>query len=225
MTQPLYVFDLDETLINGDCAMIWNEFMVEKGIVSDPNFLQQDEHLMALYARGEMNMEEYLTFCMAPLLHHPKAQVMEWVEECVTRDVLPKLFPQAKQLITELKRDQIDMLIISASVAFLVEAVADKIGIEQAIGIDLKEQDHRFTSKVVGTASYREGKVTRLKQWLAATDKRYDSIHFFTDSINDLPLCLHADHVYLVNPCERLNHYLVTNNGQKTANWQRLNWG
>ncbi|MEF1307625.1 HAD-IB family hydrolase, partial [Vibrio owensii] len=24
MSKPLYVFDLDETLINADCAMIWN---------------------------------------------------------------------------------------------------------------------------------------------------------------------------------------------------------
>ena len=34
MTKPLYVFDLDETLIKADSAMIWNEFLVEKGIVA-----------------------------------------------------------------------------------------------------------------------------------------------------------------------------------------------
>ncbi len=32
MSKPLYVFDMDETLINADCAMIWNAFLVEKGI-------------------------------------------------------------------------------------------------------------------------------------------------------------------------------------------------
>ncbi|MBE8924164.1 HAD-IB family hydrolase, partial [Escherichia coli] len=29
-------------------------------------------------------------------------------------------------------------------------------------------------------------------------------VTFYTDSINDLPLCLHADRVRLVNPCPQL---------------------
>ncbi|TKF05158.1 HAD-IB family hydrolase, partial [Vibrio kanaloae] len=28
MFKPLYVFDMDETLINADAAMLWNEFLV-----------------------------------------------------------------------------------------------------------------------------------------------------------------------------------------------------
>ena len=50
MTKPLYVFDLDETLIKADSAMIWNEFLVEKGIVDDASFLTEDQRLMALYS-------------------------------------------------------------------------------------------------------------------------------------------------------------------------------
>ncbi|MCZ8503042.1 hypothetical protein O9853_22855 [Vibrio lentus] len=42
MTTPLYVFDLDETLMDGDSAMIWNEFLVEKGLVNDPSFLNEE---------------------------------------------------------------------------------------------------------------------------------------------------------------------------------------
>lgn len=31
MSKPLYVFDMDETLFDADCAMLWNRFLVEKG--------------------------------------------------------------------------------------------------------------------------------------------------------------------------------------------------
>ena len=219
MSKPLYVFDLDETLINADCAMIWNEFMVEKGIATAPNFIEEDKRLMGLYAEGKMNMEDYLTFSMKPLENMPIEQVNALVEKCVENHILVKLFPQAKTLIEQLLRDEIDMVIISASVTFLVEAVGRRIGIPNALGIDLVVADNRYSAEIDGIPSYREGKVTRLKQWLETQPDNYSEIHFYTDSINDLPLCEYANYAYLVNPCPRLKEH------SDRTNWRVLNWG
>ncbi|MFW7524719.1 HAD family hydrolase [Vibrio ostreicida] len=204
MSRPLYVFDLDETLINADCAMIWNEFLVEKGVVTQPDFIQRDQQLMASYAKGELRMEDYLTFSMAPLMGMTTQYVDRLVEECVEDYILPKQFPQAVALIEKLSRDNVQMVIISASVTFLVAAVGRRIGIPSALGIDLVERLGCYSADISGVPSYREGKVTRLEQWLLAQPTRFSSVHFFTDSINDLPLCEYADFTYLVNPCPRL---------------------
>ena len=59
MTTPLYVFDLEETLMDGNSAMIWNEFLVEKGLVNDPSFLNEERRLMTLYVQGILNEEEF----------------------------------------------------------------------------------------------------------------------------------------------------------------------
>ncbi|MEZ8062087.1 HAD-IB family hydrolase, partial [Vibrio kanaloae] len=55
MTTPLYVFDLDETLMDGNSAMIWNEFLVEKGLANEPSFLNEERRLMTLYVQGILN--------------------------------------------------------------------------------------------------------------------------------------------------------------------------
>lgn len=219
MSIPLYVFDMDETLVNGDCAMIWNEFLVEKGIATQPNFLEQDQQLMALYAKGEMDMQDYLAFSIAPLAALPTSDVAILVEECVEQYILPKVFVQAASLIGQLKRNNVEMVVVSASVTFIVEAVAKKLGISHAIGIDLAEYQGCYSSKMIGTPSYREGKVTRLEQWLATQDQSFTEVHFYTDSINDLPLCNYADHTYLVNPCKQLSQY------DHQDQWQILSWG
>ncbi len=219
MSKPLYVFDMDETLVNADAAMLWNEFLVEKGIASDASFIEEDQRLMGLYSQGELDMEDYLTFAMEPLAHLTTQQVNTLVEECVESKILPKLFTQTLPLIEQLKRDEIDMLIISASVTFLVEVVGRKLGIPHALGIDLVEQQGCYTSKIEGVPSYREGKVTRLELWIAQQPNRYSDIHFYTDSINDLPLCEYADYTYLVNPCPRLRALA------DRPNWQILDWG
>ncbi|GEA61273.1 HAD family hydrolase [Vibrio comitans] len=218
MAKPLYVFDMDETLINGDCAMIWNEFLLEKGIVQDSKFLSEDKRLMELYSQGKLDMDEYLEFAMAPLLDMQKEDVDALVDECVETHILDRQFGESRALIQQLKKDDIDMLIISATVTFIVEAVARRIGIKHALGIDLAENNGRYTAKIEGIPSYREGKVVRLEQWLSENNHGYSSIHFYTDSINDLALCEHADYAYLINPCPRLAVL------PKRHNWTTLNW-
>lgn len=218
MSNPLYVFDMDDTLINGDCAMIWNQFLVQKGMVDSDKFLEQDRHMMALYAEGKMDMESYLEFAMSPLINLPSDHVNRLAIECVEQDVLPRLFSRAKLLIEQLNQRNVDMLIISATVSFIVHAVGRRIGIPETLGIDMIEENGCYTAKIDGIPSYREGKVTRLNAWLASQSQHYSEIHFYTDSINDLPLCERADFVYLVNPCKQLLAL------PDRENWQKLQW-
>ena len=101
-------------------------------------------------------------------------------------------------LIGVAKRD------VSASVSLLVQAVAAQLGIEQALGIDVEMADGGYSGVIAGTPSYQQGKVLRLAQWQQAHPEYSGEVTFYTDSINDLPLCLHADRVRLVNPCPQL---------------------
>jgi phosphoserine phosphatase len=55
---------------------------------------------------------------------------------------------------------------------------------------------------VIAGTSYQQGKVLRLAQHNRHPEHRGGD--FYTDSINDLPLCLHADRVRLVNPGPQL---------------------
>ncbi|EHU5126220.1 HAD-IB family hydrolase [Vibrio vulnificus] len=219
MSSPLYVFDLDETLIQGDCAMIWNAFLVDKGIATSADFIAEDRRLMALYAQGKMDMEDYLRFSIAPLANLTTSEVEQLVKECVETRIVDKLFPQANTLINHLANEGIDMLIISASVSFLVAEVGRCIGIRQTLGINMREVHGRYSAEIEGVPSYRQGKITRLQQWQETQPKHYSEIHFYTDSINDLPLCEYADFAYLVNPCPQLKQHA------HRPNWTVLHWG
>lgn len=220
MTKPLYIFDMDDTLVNGDCAMLWNAFIVEKQIVSDPKFLENDSAMMDLYAKGQMDMEEYLSYTLKPITSISMQYIDALVDEFVVEKVLPNVFPEALSLIKSLKEKEMPLLVISATVTFIVKKVANKIGIDQAIGINLAVENNCYTNKVIGIPSYREGKIQRLKDWFAESELFYDDIHFYTDSINDLPLCEYADHVYLINPCGQL-----LKKAEQYKDWVIYHWG
>jgi phosphoserine phosphatase len=55
--------------------------------------------------------------------------------------------------------------------------------------------------------SYREGKVTRLTEWLAANRVSLDDSWFYSDSHNDLPLLNLVTHPVAVDPDATLADY------------------
>ena len=70
----------------------------------------------------------------------------------------------------------------------------------------------------VGTLTYREGKITRLLEWLEQESETLDGAYFYSDSRNDLPLLLKVDHPQVVNPDPVLREH-----AQK-AGWPIHHW-
>ena len=64
----------------------------------------------------------------------------------------------------------------------------------------------RYTGRVSGTLSYREGKVTRLEQWLQEQDLSLEGAWFYSDSHNDLPLLEIVEHPVAVDPDDTLRN-------------------
>ncbi|MEB0133639.1 HAD-IB family hydrolase, partial [Pseudomonas sp. CCI2.4] len=60
----LAIFDLDETLIGGDCASLWSEQMARLGWVDKESFLRKNDELMAAYSAGQLAMEDYMAFSL-----------------------------------------------------------------------------------------------------------------------------------------------------------------
>tara|TARA_B100001094_G_scaffold332162_1_gene403098 strand:+ start:6688 stop:7353 length:666 start_codon:yes stop_codon:yes gene_type:complete len=218
MTHQLVVFDLDDTLIGRDSGSLWLDFLVEKKIIKQANFLEQAADFGKEYAHGRLDMPAYLRFSLAPLAHISIAQIQQWVEEYITERIEPVMYPQAQALIKQLTQAGTPMLIISASVSFIVQPIGKRMGVEDALGIDLVEKNNCYTPEILGEMSFREGKVTRLESWLKERNLRFDEIIFYTDSFNDLPLCEYADVVHMINPCDKLAEA-----GQKQA-WHTHHW-
>ena len=178
----LAIFDLDETLIHGDCATLWSEQMGRLGWVDPKSFMQRNNELMAAYSRGELAMEDYMAFSLEPLIGRTPEEVAHLVEPWVEDYIEPII------------------LVISASGTHLVKPIAERLGIDEVLGIELEVAHGFYTGKTVGTLTYREGKIIRLLEWLDEQEENLEGASFYSDSRNDLPLLLKVDHPHVVNP-------------------------
>ena len=212
MSRDLYVFDLDYTLIDADSSTLWCRYMVENHIAEDPDFLNKEKRLMDAYDRGELNVHDYIAFSMPPITKIPKEKVDAIVDDFVKNTFSNLIFKEAKELLNELKSQNESILLLSASADMIVNAVARYLGIKEAISVNIKVENGFYTDKIDGVPSFKEGKVICLEKYLLEHPEINGKITFYTDSINDLPLCLRADSVYTVNPGILLRQKALENN-------------
>jgi len=107
------------------------------------------------------------------------------------------------------------VVIVTATNEFVTRPIADAFGVKELIAIELvRDAQGEFTGDVLGTPSFREGKVTRVEAWLAARNLKWQDVEttFYSDSMNDLPLLEKSTHPVATNPDERLRQ-LATERG------------
>lgn len=200
----LAIFDLDETLIATDSGSAWLEYLVETDQL-DADFLRRDADYMALYNAGELSMSDYMAFSLQPVRGKTAAEIKQMVADFVAVKIAPHIYPQGQQLIHELQQAGQRVVIISATVDFIVRPIAAHLGVADVMAINIAcDSQGRATGSTEGVLSFREGKVTRLQQWLAQTGESAADAHFYSDSINDLALLDYVDYPFATNPHPRL---------------------
>ncbi|MGE1155598.1 HAD family hydrolase [Pseudomonas kitaguniensis] len=196
----LVIFDLDDTLIHGDCATLWSEQMGRLGWVDPESFMRKNVELMDAYSQGKLLMEEFMDFSLEPMIGRTPEEIDHLVEPWVEDIIEPLIYSEATKTIAHHRANGDRVLVISASGTHLVKPIAARIGIDEVLGIDLDVSHGVYSGRTVGVLSYREGKITRLLAWLEQTGETLDGAYFYSDSRNDLPLLLKVDHPQAVNP-------------------------
>ncbi|CNH28950.1 putative hydrolase [Yersinia thracica] len=216
----LALFDLDETLISDDSSGLWLRWLVDEGLASH-ELAEQEQYLMKQYYQGSLSMSCYMESTLSPLVGKHRVEVAGWVERFIARDILPRIYPQAKKLLAW-HRDRGDyIVIISATGEHLVNPIAQCFSANAALAIGVAVEDNRYTGKTYGTLTYREGKVERLKQWLTESPLLdFQHTYGYSDSINDKPLLEYVDRAAVINPGTELVDLAILHDWD-IHHWQR----
>jgi len=207
----LVLFDLDNTLLDGDSDFEWAQFLIEVGALDREIYEAQNQTFYDQYKAGTLNIHAFLNFQLKPLARHSRDQLDEWRREFIERKILPMISAASRKLV-ESHGDALTA-IVTATNSFVTRPIADEFGIEHLIATEPEVLNGKFTGGVTGTPSFREGKITRLNEWLASRNtalKNFDESYFYSDSLNDLPLLSQVTHPIAVNPDATLRAHAET---------------
>jgi len=204
----LAIFDLDNTLLRGDSDHAWGEFLVEQGAVDRERFAAENDRYYADYLAGTLDIYEFLeNHQLRPLAEHPRARLDHWRGEFMRGKILPLITDSARDLVERHRAQGDELMIITATNRFITAPIAREFGIPHLIATEPEEHNGEFTGRVRGIPSYREGKVTRLTDWLHDHQATLEGSWFYSDSHNDLPLLNLVSHPVAVNPDSTLADY------------------
>lgn len=197
----LALFDLDNTLLAGDSDFEWAQFLIDRGVLDREVYAARNQAFYDQYKAGTLDIHEFLDFQLKPLSRHPRQVLDTWHAEYMKERIAPMLRDSARALV-ERHRDEV-RVIITATNSFVTAPIARALGIEHLIATEPEIRNGEFTGGISGIPCFREGKVARLEDWLAARGQSLKSIlksTFYSDSQNDLPLLERVSHPVAVDP-------------------------
>jgi HAD superfamily hydrolase (TIGR01490 family) len=207
---PLAIFDLDNTLLTGDSDVLWCDFLVAHGLLSADQ-QARNARLDADYRAGTVSAAEFCAFYVGLFAGRSPAFWAPWRQRFFDETVQPRIPAAARALVQQHRSAGHTLVLSTATNRVITELTAASLGIPHLIATEVELVDGVYTGCAAGVLNMREGKVQRLHAWLA--DQRLDAAgrkaalagaHFYSDSVNDLPLLSAVGHPVAVDPDARL---------------------
>ena len=199
----LTLFDLDNTLLNGDSDFEWSQFLIRIGVIDRELFEVRNLEFYEQYKAGTLDIAEFLDFQLKPLSRHSHKTLDAWHAQFMRESVLPMITEKSRELVNAHLAAGDVCVIITATNSFVTAPIAREFGIAHLIATEPEQHAGEFTGRVSGVPSFREGKITRLRQWLDAQKwslQSFAQTTFYSDSLNDLPLLQQVTHPVATNP-------------------------
>ena len=195
------IFDLDDTLLCGDCEREWINFLFSKGLLKDPETILNKFDLE--YRKGVLNFVEYSRFIQKPIKGLSKEKVNIFIDEFIQKKIENLTDSLTKELLDEAKSAN-KVLIASGSHDFLVRRIANFFGINSSIGTPVEIKNDIFSGKLSGEPTFAQGKVRAVEKWCSQNNQKIKESIFYSDSINDLPMLEACGLPIVVDPDEKL---------------------
>jgi HAD superfamily hydrolase (TIGR01490 family) len=210
MKQNLALFDLDNTLLAGDSDYNWSLFLIKQGLLDEKTHHERNEQFYLDYKNGNLDIYKFLAFQLKPLSEHSVADLNALHAKYMDSVIRPMMTQKAQDLVNQHKAQGDLCLVITATNSFVTKPIAQAYGIAHLIGTDPEMVNGAYTGGVAGVPSFQEGKVTRLKQWLAERGQEladFEQSYFYSDSHNDLPLMKLVTHPVAVDADAKLTDF------------------
>jgi phosphoserine phosphatase len=124
----LVLFDLDNTLLDGDSDFEWAQFLISKGVLDREVHEARNVEFYEHYKAGTLDIHAFLDFQLAPLARHPRAELDVWHREFMTTHIRPIIGAPARALVRRHLDEGSLCAIVTATNSFVTGPIARETG-------------------------------------------------------------------------------------------------
>jgi HAD superfamily hydrolase (TIGR01490 family) len=194
-------FDLDRTLLRRSSALALAGSFRERGLISRWQMLRAAGWQLLFVARGASHqaVRRGAEDGLRVLAGYTPDELRELVAEAMEPVLRPLVYAEPLRLVEEHHERGERVYIVSATLQEIVDAIAEDLGFDGALGTICEVRDGRYTGRAL-RALHAEAKAEVLRE--VAQDERLDLAECtaYSDSHTDLPFLEAVGHPVVVNP-------------------------
>jgi len=194
-------FDLDRTLLRRSSALALAGSFRERGLISRWQMLRAAGWQLLFVARGASHeaVQRASEGGLRVLAGYTPEELRELVAEAMEPVLRPLVYAEPLRLVAEHHERGERVYIVSATLQEIVEAIAEDLGFDGALGTICEVREGRYTGRAV-RALHAEAKAEVLRE--VAQDEGFELAECtaYSDSHTDLPFLEAVGHPVAVNP-------------------------
>jgi len=208
---------MDLTLIRVNSGTLWIRWLRERGEISLYEMMRALAWI-AQYKLSLLDMEAVATKVIASMRGQAERELIDKAREFFDGLIASEVAPKGLAAIEQHRKEGHVVAILSSSTPYVVEPLAQHLGIEHAICTRMNIADGCFDGTHRKPTCYGAGKV----HWAEAFAREHDvdlaKSFFYTDSYTDLPMLERVGVARVVNPDTRLRRHA------KRVGWEVDEW-
>ncbi len=214
----LHVFDMDGTLVDHDCDVLWKSFLVRSKLAPESD-LALSQKYYADYCAGVLDVDAFIRFQHREFVGRTVEEMTALCRRCFETTLKANCRPRAREWIRRVKETGAATVLLSGTTTVISDFIRVHFGLDRVSGTTLEvAPDGRFTGRVVGEYALGGGKVSNMLRVASEMGLRPDEVAAYGDSVNDIPLLAAAGAAYAVSPAAALRREA------EKRRWQILEW-
>ena len=205
MKKNLAIFDLDNTILNGDSDYSWINFLIDIDYVDKDEYEKKNQYFYDKYYEGKLDYDEWAEFALSTIKGKRPEEIENLLNKFLSSVIEPMINIYALRLLHNHYHKNDVMLLASATNSVIVNPIAKRLGFENIVATEVEIVNGVYSGKFQNTPALGEGKLQKVREWMLRNDfSDFKNTTFYSDSINDLPLLLAVNKAVAVNPDNKL---------------------
>ncbi len=205
--KEIVFFDIDGTLTKGNVQFAFLRFLRKKHIVSTAQYVW----VAIQYALFLIGFSSLLHYAFDQALCGLKGKTQEQLQNIIRdflRSEMPTPYQEAMSIINEHKKAGRSVVLLTTVVEPLSHAIAEKIGVDDAIGTCLELRNKIYTGHIAGNIMYGQEKVIASYKYLQTNGVNWSYAWAYADSTSDVPLLKKVAHAFAINPSQKMQSHI-----------------
>ena len=158
MERNLAIFDLDNTILNGDSDYSWINFLIEQGYVNKTEYENKNKYFYDQYYQGKLDYDEWAEFALSTIKGKKPEDMENLLSKFLIEVIEPMINIYALRLLHNHSHNNDVMLLASATNSVIVEPIAKRLGFKNIVATEVEIINESYTGKILGMPALGEGK-------------------------------------------------------------------